>query len=403
MRRLFIMVLAMACTGLITVPARAEEKTVEQRLTALEDVLGGMKLYGSIRFATFYETSSSRLTSDSDNVTKINTTRQISGPDQRITQWDLYNGSRVGLIADRKDGFGGRVELALKNNDAVSLRLGYGTYTCPGGATFLIGQDFTPLSEWDYSSQVFNGDNALAGWGMIDTDGKRLTQVKVKWNGLQVALVNQKTSTSTSFASTPSNSGISTSTEVVFPHVEAKYRYSAGMFFGDIFGGYGQYKVDSASVDIDRTVRSYAAGTGCGVKLDPAYVKGMVWTAVNGKQLGLHQANAAGAALDSAANGYSVINDRDLGFAAVAGVKVSTVTMEAGYGLVSSKKPTSAYCNDKARNYYLNANIPVAQNVLKTASFSIVPEIGVYDYMKSSTGAEEGRISYAGSKWQINF
>jgi len=89
--------------------------------------------------------------------------------------------------------------------------------------------------------------------------------------------------------------------------------------------------------------------------------------------------------------------------AAVAGVKVSTVTMEAGYGLVSSKKPTSAYCNDKARNYYLNANIPVAQNVLKTASFSIVPEIGVYDYMKSSTGAEEGRISYAGSKWQINF
>jgi len=220
-----------------------------------------------------------------------------------------------------------------------------------------------------------------------------------------LAFVNQKSSTTTSYASGPIPSGttLTMANEIVFPHVEAKYRFSTNMFFSDIFGGYGKYEVDSTTVDIDRNIRSYAAGTGCGVNIEPVFVKGMVWTALNGKQMGLHQANAAGAAIDTAANGYSVINERSVGFAAVAGVKISKVKVEAGYGLVSAKKPTSTYNNDKARNYYLNANIPVAQNVLKTASFFIVPEIGVYDYMKNSTGAEEGRISYAGAKWQIDF
>ena len=85
------------------------------------------------------------------------------------------------------------------------------------------------------------------------------------------------------------------------------------------------------------------------------------------------------------------------------GANIQKVTVEAGYGFVSSEKDTSTAKKDKARNYYLNATIPVAQNVLKTASFFIVPEVGVYDYMKNASGSDQGKALYAGTKWQVDF
>jgi hypothetical protein len=327
-------------------------------------------------------------------VTKINSTAAITQPDQKLTQWALANNSRIGLAVDRKDNFSGRVELGLGNDGTVKMRLGYGAYTY-NGVTFLFGQDFTPLSEWDYSTQVFNGDNNLAGWGVIDVDGKRIPQIKLKWNGLQVALVYPKN---------PGTLGLDSSTnattEVLLPTLEAKYRLSMDRFFADVFGGVGTYKVRSEVLGIDETVSSYAAGLGGGVTLDPVYVKAMVWLARNGKQLSLHQADAAGATFDA---GYSVIDDDDMGYALVLGSKIGTMTAEAGYGFVSSEKDVSGAKADKARNYYANLSIPVARNILKTASFTIVPEVGVYDYMKDSSGNDQGRITYAGTKWQVNF
>jgi hypothetical protein len=57
--------------------------------------------------------------------------------------------------------------------------------------------------------------------------------------------------------------------------------------------------------------------------------------------------------------------------------------------------------NDKAQSYYLNATIPVAQTA--SAKFSVVPEIGVFDYMKDVNGADQGKVTYAGAKCQVDF
>jgi hypothetical protein len=395
MRRFIITLLASGLAFILPHPARAAEKTMEERIIALEDAFGGWTVYGSARFATFYERSNSSLVTDTYGVTKINSTPAITGPDQKQTQWALANNSRFGMAVDKRDSIGGRVELGLKNDGSVGLRLGYGTYAFDD-ISFLFGQDYAPLSDWDYSNQVFFSDNDLGGWGIIDIDGKRIPQVKMKWKGLQVALVENKDANTLNLPASANATA-----EVLLPHIEAKYRLDLDKFFGDVFGGAGSYTVKSESLGIDKTVTSYAVGIGGGAKIDPVFTKAMIWFARNSKQLSLTQADAAGATFDLTDD--SLIDDRDMGWAIIAGAKIDKVTFEAGYGFVSSDKDMSGAQKDKAQNYYANVSIPVYQNAAKTASFTIVPEAGIYDYMKDSSGNNQGKIAYAGAKWQISF
>lgn len=396
MRKWFPSLLALVLVLVIAIPAYAQEKTMEDRVKALEEAMTGWSIYGSIRMSTFYEKSDSNFTGDTDAVTRFNpaATPALTQPSQKITQWGLANNSRIGIGVDRKDNFTGRVELGLRNDSSVGLRLGYATWTA-GGATFLFGQDYTPLSDWDYSTQVFNGDNNLKGWGIMDTDGSsRLPQVKVKAAGLQVALVYPKGAAGYS----DTDLGANATNEVLLPTLMAKYRLNMDMFFADIFGGAGTFKVES---DVkDKTVNSYTGGVGAGVKIDPVYVKGMIWLARNGKQMSLHQADAAGATFTP---GGSFIKEDDLGWAAIVGAKLNGFGVEAGYGYVSADQDVSGAEKNKAQSYYANVSIPVAQNAAKTETFLIVPEVGVFDYMKDSAGNDQGKIYYAGAKWQINF
>ncbi len=330
MKKPFILFSAVAFVLTLWTPVGAAEKTMEERIKVLEDIFGGWTIYGSIRFATFYEKSDNDFVTDTDGVTRINTAPVLTGPDQKVTQWALANNSRLGVSVDRKDNFGGRVELALKNDASVGVRLAYGTYTFEN-ATFLFGQDYTPLSEWDYSNQVFFSDNNLAGWGIIDVNGKRIPQVKVKWYGLQVALVQNKDASTLNL---PADANATT--ENLLPNVEAKYRLNLDTFFADVFGGAGSYKVKSAVLGIDRSITSYAVGAGGGMKVDPAYAKAMVWIARNGKQMSLDQADAAGATFDLDA--FSLIDDDDWGWAFITGIKIGKIAVEAGYGFVTSEK-----------------------------------------------------------------
>lgn len=406
MKKLVVCLLTICIVFVLSVPVMAEDNTLENRVKILENLFGGLSFYGSARYDTFYEKSDSKFTSDGDKVTGlVSGTPILTGPDQKETQYGLASNTRLGVVMDRGEGLGGNVELALKNDGSITLRKGYGSYTFDG-ITLLIGQDYTPLSDfaysskskWNYSNQAFDGDNDLAGWGVIDDQDKRVPQIKIKWNGLQVALVEDRYAIfPTGLKTTPTDA----TAQVLLPKLEARYRLTSDIYFGDIFGGVNSYKVKSESLDIDKTLTSYALGVGGGINLDPAYVRGMVWTARNGKQMGLHQADAAGVTFDPTDN--SIITDKDLGWAVIAGVNIQKVIVEAGYGIVSSKMDESGTKKNEAQNYYLNATIPVVQNAAKTASFFIVPEVGVYDYMKNASGTDQGKALYAGAKWQVDF
>ncbi len=424
MRRLWVSLLVYGCILVLSTPVPASEQTPEARIKALEDVITGLSFYGSLRFHTFYVESDRNLSSDSDAVTKLNgSTPTITLPDQQTTEWGLASNSRFGVDFSRGEGIGGKVEIGFRGENTVSLREGYGTYSLDD-VVFLFGQDYTPLSDWEYSNQVFSADNNLLGWGILDVEGKRLPQVKMTWKGLQIALVQNKVASALNLVSSstapspalPQLAATNPKEEVLFPVLQARYGLKTDLFFGDIFGGYTTYKVKADSNDIDKAVTGYAYGIGGGVTPQPVYAKAMIWRAQNGRQMSLHQAYSATSAQDILTNtylmgamfdtDYSLIDETDMGYALIGGVKIVTVAIEAGYGYVSADKDGNSLglnAKNKARSYYLNANIPIAQTYLKTVSFFVVPEVGLFDYMQDFSDNKQGKISYAGAKWQINF
>jgi hypothetical protein len=357
--------------------------TVEERVKSLEDTIGAWSFYGSARFATFYETSDDEF-NDSYGMT------DLSGADSKTTRWGMAGNSRIGAKVKKGD-FGGRFELGLKENQGVGTRLMYGTYTF-NDVTVLFGQDYAPLGDWGNSNQVFSWDNDLAGFGIIDEN--RVPQVKISFKGLQVALVENIGADTCGLSETDAK------TEVLIPHLELKYSLATDKFFGDVFGGFNSYKVKYASTSnsFDKTVSAYALGVNGGVTINPVYANAMVWMARNGKQLGLNQANAAGALIDATGD---ITNDKDMGFALVAGVNIQKITVEAGYGYVQSELDTSGAKKDDAQSYYINAVIPIAEG--NGAKLTVVPEIGVIDYMKDASGNDEGSATYFGAKWQLDF
>ena len=181
MRGVLILVIAVGLIFAGSVPAPAAEKTVEERIKALEDTIGVWSFYGSARFATFYEKSDSNAFNDTDGITDLN------GPHQKTTRWGISD-SYVGATATKGD-FGGKIEIEFEENQTLETRLMYGTYTSHDVILFL-GQDYTPLGDWSYSNQVFAEDNAMQGWGIIYED--TIPQLKLKWKGLQVAFVENK-------------------------------------------------------------------------------------------------------------------------------------------------------------------------------------------------------------------
>ena len=383
MRKFIGILLAVGLLFAFSAPVFAADKTVEERVKALEDTIGAWSFYGSARFATFYETSDDDF-NDSYGLTDLN------GADDKTTRWGMAGNSRIGARVKKGD-FGGRFELGLKENQGIGTRLMYGTYTF-NDITVLFGQDYAPLGDWGNSNQVFSWDNDMAGWGIIDEN--RVPQVKISYKGLQVAFVKNIG------ADTCGLSEDDAKTEVLIPHLEVKYSLATDKFFADVFGGFNSYKVkyEDATTSFDKTVSAYALGVNGGVTLNPVYANAMVWMARNGKQLGLNQANAAGAQIDTTGD---ITNDKDLGFALVAGINLQKVTVEAGYGYVQSELDADGAEKDDAQNYYLQAVIPIAEG--NGAKLTVVPEIGVIDYMDDASGADEGSATYFGAKWQLDF
>jgi len=388
MRKVIGFLLAASSVFIFSVGAFAA--TIEDRVKALEDTIGKWSFYGSARFATFYEESNSKW-NDNFGVTD----GVLTSPDSKGTRFGLEGNSRIGARVNKGD-LAGRFELGLRE-DKVANRLMYGTYTNKD-VTYLFGQDYAPLGDWAVSNQVFYWDNDMCGFGVIDED--RTPQVKITYKGLQVAFVQTNDDSTLGLEEYQADNSLTVdaTTETVLPHLEVRYGIATDKFFADVFGGFGTYKVKSDSLDIDESVNSYALGLNGGLTLNPVYVNAMIWMAKNGPQMGLNQADAAGAQIDADGD---ITDDDEWGGALVVGTSIDKITVEAGYGYVQSKLDVSGAKKDNAQNYYMQAVIPVAAT--EGAKFVVIPEIGGYDYMDDAAGETEGKAWYAGAQWRVDF
>ncbi|MBN2123221.1 MAG: hypothetical protein JW821_02920, partial [Deltaproteobacteria bacterium] len=171
MRKLLICFVVVAFV-FAAVPAMAAEKTLDERVKAIEECLDCLwSFYGSVRMATFW--------------TNENTTA-ADMYDRDEIQWDLQGNSRIGAKAKVGD-IGGRFEYGHDSAGGnTTLRLLFATWNF-GPGTILIGQDYSPTFQL-FADQVHGGDADLLNYG-ASLGRSRVPQIKLIWGGFQFALV----------------------------------------------------------------------------------------------------------------------------------------------------------------------------------------------------------------------
>jgi hypothetical protein len=187
----------------------------------------------------------------------------------------------------------------------------------------------------------------------------------------------------------------------LFPTLEAKYQLYLvpDKIFVQPFGGVNTLKVEVTEGN-DKTVTAWAGGLNAGINVKPVYLNAMGWYALDGANLGLNIADALGAYYDDV--GDDVVDEKNVGYAVVAGVTIDKYTVEAGYGFVSNKWDSGPKGTDKdeAQSYYANVTIPLVGD-----NFFVVPEVGVIDEKNDARDTSEGngKLTYFGAKWQLDF
>jgi hypothetical protein len=374
MKKLFVLIAAVAFVVAFTAPAFAAE----------------WSFYGSARIHTFWE--------DYDYGDK-----PIKGTITDDNDFDLdhklQGNARIGANVKVSDNLVGRFEYGSTPN----LRLLYGEYDF-GGFKLLVGQDYTPLN-WFYSNQVWDGDYDLLFAGGV-YNGRR-AQVTGKFGGFKIALVQPVTTlvgeakdatwaknATTGVWEEKAGEGRFKDTDVVIPNLQASYNFKVAGLSIDLGAGWQAYQVVDGNND-DENINSWFGGIGATYNMGPFYFAGNYWMGKNVGNMGMTNDGFDDAFYDEA---NDKIRDNDgWGFILVAAFTMSDMLrFEAGYAK-NSFEVDKAVEKDDTSTYYVQATINLAKGVF------IVPEIGVVDYGDDRKGVDEGKLTYYGLKWQINF
>lgn len=319
-------------------------------------------LYGSMRFATFY----------------VNADKDLNGgeSDTDFKVFGLQGNSRIGANVKVNDKFTANFELAVSSSGVATRKL-WGQYDF-GALKLRIGQDYTPtdVAASGYFDQVIVNDNDLAGFGAYYESRKE--QIKLIFPfGLEFALVKNTQTDTAKY-------------DVTTPRFEASYAVKAGMVNGKVFGAYQTYSAETESAATFDT-SSYVAGAAVKVK---AGMVGVSATGFYGSNLQAVKPVDTGSVLVAPTKNEDTT---DYGFAlAVFANPADNMKVEVGYGYQASDNDDMKQ-KDDAQSYYVNLQYTVAKG------FFIQPEITVIDYMENAAGGKEGKATYFGAKWQMNF
>lgn len=288
----------------------------------------------------------------------------------------LQGNSRIGAKVKVSDELIGRFEYGASSGNA-NIRHLFGEWDF-GSGKILVGQT-TSLLYFGLSTQVYGDDESLEHYGNLDAN--RRPMVRLTFGDFQIAAISPRT-----------NDLGADETQVMMPKLEAKYELSMDTFTLIAAAGYQTYEVTVGGEDLD--VDTYVLAIGGKVNFGPAYIGAGGWFGQNVGPYGVDiKADA-----DPFLNGSELEDNDAYGLMGMIGFNVNdTLALEAGIGYVSAELDTDGSYEDDAMAYYLQATITLAKGV------TIVPEIGVLDYLDDASGVDEGDAFYWGMKWQINF
>lgn len=330
-------------------------------------------IYGSVRFATFF-------ISEND----MKDTR-----DKEYTMWELMNDSRVGGKIENntiKAGF----EFG-NGHDRVELRKLFATYSFSENLKIKIGKDYTPLNYFP-SNQVApiyenEGDSGLKPYGGIYEGYENM--IELSTDRLKIALIEPATEDDDAKLKL----GLDADIEKTAPKIEVSYNIGSENCYADFYTGFQTYKLIQNATEVEYDVNSWVLGINVGAHFGPFYALGNAYSGQNINPYGLWADGDDSPRIigdeiyDCTTDGYIVV----LGFEAT-----ESTIFETGIGYIVHNLD-GAVTKDETFSAYINLQYHVND------MFYVVPEIGIVNYMEDNAGTEEGKKTYAGVKWQIDF
>ena len=249
-------------------------------------------LYGSIRGYIGYGWAENSATNAGVTTTTTTGDNMLYG---------LQNNSRVG-VKFKVGQFSGNVEIGaqeqtLNNSKQASNTIGFrhiwGAYDFGVGGKLLVGKTSTPTEMGGWSSDVFDNDGALNGFGGNPT-GDRRFQVQWSLAGFQIALVQDDTSEVTTRDTNGNVTGGLTNTNATdfgnsyIPRISAAYNYnyksdgySLKAKIGATYTAVNGALADPTSVnDGSRWDTVHAFKIVAGVR--PTFLGGKMWVSIQG-------------------------------------------------------------------------------------------------------------------------
>jgi len=394
MRKLFVILAAVAFVFAFTTPAKAD-----------------VAISGYIAFQTYME--------DIDNPGAAKDTDDLIWGNDPVC-------SRLTLAF--KDGpFGGLVEVRPLNGSY--FRHWWGTWNF-GAGTLGIGQfwtpDFNPISTDKY------GCGAMSGLGAGGT--VRAPMIQLQFGNLKIAAATPHVAdviTPYSAASTTITtaakaakakppltdiidgpyadgnalyyvpaSGTKTTTETSLPKLMASYNLNVAMVGLKLFGGYQTYDQVVTATDQSVSIDSYMAGVNATLGFGPLTVAGQVWTASNPIEYGTGDDEAG--YLTATATG-TTINDADfMAYGINLAYKVNDAwTVTGGYTAATSDRTEAGVETEwESSQYHVNATWRVAKNVYISPEY-IVLDRG--DITVGGVSTEQVTDTRFGVYWRIKF
>lgn len=380
--------LAMLCAFSMPVFSETNIDDLAKRVEAIEKTAGAWSLYGSARTATFWNKYN-------EDAIKGMFGAPIYGEKDGLTH-GLQADLRLGATVNHGD-WGGLVEAYIGTGWKTNMFFGYKMF---GPLQVLVGQTYSPTDTF-ISNQTWSNDVNFLFFAPAYTEPTGM--IRLRYGGLKFAVVEpnmaRRKADFKSFylnAMLPNND-----IEIKYPKIEASYHFAPiNEFYVDVFGGYQTYGIVSQNLKYD--VSSYLVGLTSGVCVGPAYLRGSVWTGQNTGYYGGYGVYTIGThfGTDEIVIEDGKVKDASaFGAAVVAGVKASEIiSFEAGIGYVSLRSDQKAAVQrDDNLGGYL-------QGVIKLGGgFSVIPEIGYFDYQKGLFGEGQGTSWYAGLQAKIDF
>jgi len=387
MRRLLVLLAAVALAASFTVPAMAAEKEVS--------------FYGRVWMDTFMVDRSKELAGYASNKSDSD------------LLWNLPGNGTSRFGANFKWGdMSANVEIRPYPAPNVTYRQWNATWNF-GGGTLLIGHTWSPLYiNATICSQCEAGGTA-GGYGFW-VGSLRQSMVRLTMGGLTVALVEPSTSrvvdklgtwTGGGAAVAPAVQSFATETDTSLPKLEATYALNVGPVALVPFLGWQTYDEEVKATGKSYSIDGMVYGLTVKYPIGPGYINGQIWMSENGKQWGdLYYTGAFGGAFYDS-TGDKIWDEDGTGYAIEAGMALSeTMKLAVGYGHVEYENDFGAsgagVYEDPASSMYAQLEIQIAPG------FWVTPEIGILDeedVTKAGVTTEEGDLTYYGAVWKIHF